>query len=106
MSKAAKKYRGELRNKNISVRMCARCHKQKLTRKVLVRKQIDRKLRTEDVCFECIPMGPTPGIKIITRLADDTDLQRLDEKLENIERLVYQLADVLEPKKKKKRKKK
>ena len=105
MSKAVKKYKGELKHSNITVRICARCHRETITRPTLVRKQIDRKMRVEDICFTCIPMGATPGVKVITRLADGTDIKQLDDKLTSIEELIYKLGDALEPKRKKRKKK-
>jgi len=105
MAKVVKKYKGESKYADLTVRICARCLKQKVTRKIAVRKQIDRKLRVEDVCYECIPMGPTPGIKVITRLADNSDIEELDTKLMHIEELIYKLGASLEVKKRKKKKK-
>jgi len=90
-----KKYKGE--KKAGKLRICSLCKKEAYTRRVFIRSQEDRKFRVEDRCFECNPMGATPRVKIITRLADDTDLDELNKTLEGIEEMLGRFSEALMP---------
>lgn len=101
----AKKYRGENKISGIRQRVCAKCGKETITRKTYLRREHERKFAVLDVCYNCIPFGPLPNIATVTMLADKSELEVLDKKIETLEMLVYELGDMFELKLTKKEKK-